>query len=83
MNRLTVALACVVIAGCSARKQVALRPPNHTDSGIPCKDYYPLPRGWVCDEQREIVTCGPGWKPYGLDRCVLASEAPKPSEEPK
>jgi hypothetical protein len=71
MNRLII-LVFIVIAGCAARKQTVarpLRPPNHADSGIPCKDYYPLPEGWVCGTGGTVV-CIPGWRPYGLDRCV-------------
>jgi hypothetical protein len=57
-------------------KPVALRPPNHADSGSPCADYEPLPAGWICDDTREILLCADGWEPYGLDKCV-------PGEKPR
>ena len=45
------------------------RRPTLNDSGIPCEDYR-LPKGWVCDEKREILSCAPGWRPNGINHCV-------------
>ena len=72
-------LICLLptLNGCMSHKPKAAvqTQPNLAASGVPCKEYGPLPAGWVCDEERQILLCAPGWRPFGLNHCVQEKAA--------